>query len=185
MVSDGREAGGAGAQGAATGGRPRRTEKTPNARLEAELAAARTRIVGLEQQLGEQERWRAQALEQQTATTEVLQVISRSAFDLTAVLGTLLEHAVRLCGAVSGMVLQYDGHVCRWAADHGISDALREFVLRHPAAPGRSSLTGRVMSTRRVVHIPDVLADPEYDYGGLQVAPYRSLLGVRCCGTVR
>jgi GAF domain-containing protein len=119
-----------------------------------------------------------ESLEQQTATAEVLKLISRSAFDLDVVLHTLLENAVRLCGAASGTINRFDGQVCRFAAGYGITDAFRETLRRNPMAPDRVSIAGRVMLDRRVTHISDVETDPDYQYPAARVAGFRSLLGV-------
>ena len=120
-----------------------------------------------------------ESLEQQTATTEVLKVISRSRFDLQPVLDTLAENAARLCAATRGLVWTFDGQLFRLAADYGLSAESREFWQRHPIRPGPGSVVGRVALERRTVHIPDVLADPEYKLSeGQQVGGYRTLLGV-------
>jgi GAF domain-containing protein/CheY-like chemotaxis protein len=118
------------------------------------------------------------ALEQQTATSELLKVIGRSTFDLQPVFETLAENAVRLCGASRAFVFRFDGQVLRTAASHGASPELIAFVERNPIAPGRHSGTARAALERRTVHIHDIQADPEYTYAVSQVDPVRTVLGI-------
>jgi GAF domain-containing protein/DNA-binding response OmpR family regulator len=119
-----------------------------------------------------------EALEQQTATSEVLQVISRSTFDLDPVFRTLVESAVRLCGAQTGMIFRQVGGVMHLAASDGPNKAFMEYVSAHPIAPGRGAATGRAALEGRTVHILDVEADPEYAYGGKALERYRSIVAV-------
>jgi len=122
-----------------------------------------------------------EAREQQTATGDVLKVISRSTFDLQTVLTTLTESAARLCAADKGAIFQQDGDVLRMAANYGFSPEAEQYAAEHPAQPNRGSVTGRVVLEGKAIHIADVLADPEYGAfarGYQRVFGYRTYLGV-------
>jgi GAF domain-containing protein len=120
-----------------------------------------------------------QSLEQQTATSDVLKVISRSAFDLQAVLETLVQAVARLCVADKSVIMQRDGDVFRTVANFGFSPELVQFAAEHPLPGDRASATGRAALEGRAIHIPDVLADPEYGASGhQQAAGHRTTLTV-------
>jgi two-component system, NtrC family, sensor kinase len=122
-----------------------------------------------------------EALQMQTATSDVLKVISRSAFDLQTVFNTLVSSAVELGGALTGTICVRDGDVFRYrdtiGAEH--TSALAQYLRDHPATPGRSTIAGRVLLSGKVERIPDCLADPEYVVPmGSLATNVRSLLGV-------
>ena len=119
-----------------------------------------------------------EALEQQTATADVLKVISRSQFDLQLVLDNLIQTATSLCGAKRGVIFRRDGDLYRAAAFYNATPELIEFVKRHPIAPGRHTITARVALERRVIHVADLQEDAEYTYALRDTEPIRTELGV-------
>ena len=119
-----------------------------------------------------------ESLEQQTATAKVLDVISRSAFDLRAVFETVAESSVRLCGADRAFIFRFDGELLRMGVAFNSTPEFVEWVARNPIRPGRHSASARAALERRTIHIPDVLTDPEYVYGAKDVEPIRTVLGV-------
>jgi signal transduction histidine kinase len=135
-----------------------------NARLLAELRQRTTDLT--------------ESLEQQTATSEVLEVISHSAFDLQPVFDTMAENAVRLCEAERAFVFRFDGKLLRAVATYNVGPEAREFVDRNPIAPGRHSVSARAALERRTVQVADVQADPNYAYAMRDTEPIRTVLAV-------
>jgi signal transduction histidine kinase len=119
-----------------------------------------------------------ESLEQQTATSKVLEVISRSAFDLQAVFETVAESSVRLCGADRAFIQRFDGELLHMEVAYNASREFTEFMQQNPIRPGRTSASGRAALERRTVHIPDVLADPEYTFRSKEVEAIRTVLAV-------
>jgi GAF domain-containing protein len=120
----------------------------------------------------------SEALQQQTATADVLKVISRSAFELQPIFDTLVENAVTLCEAERAFLFRFDGELLRSVASYNVGPELREFVDRNPIAPGRHSISARAALDRRTVHVSDVQADPEYAYAVRDEQPIRTMLAV-------
>src|SRR5205823_4336058 len=119
-----------------------------------------------------------ESLQQQTATADVLKVISRTAFELQPIFDTLVENAVRLCEAERAFLFQFDGKFLRSVATYNVSPKLREFVDKNPIAPGRHSISARAALERQTVHVHDIQGDPEYAYAVRDERPIRTTLAV-------
>jgi GAF domain-containing protein len=164
----------------------RRTEVRPFTAKQIELADtfADQAVIAIENvRLFDEVRARTEdlreSLQQQTATAEVLKVISRSTFDLPAVLQTLVESAARLCDADKTNISREKNGAFYRAEAYGFSPEFQEYVKDIPIKADRGSAFGRALLERRVIHIPDVKADPEYTLAeGQRLGGYRTVLTI-------
>ena len=135
-------------------GNQARTEKSPR--------TDEARVRDLEMRLAQALKDKAEALDQQTATSEILRVISQSHTDVQPVFDTIVKSTVRLCDAVFSTVFQFDGELLHLAATHNLTpeglDALRRL---YPRRPSRTLASGRAILDRGLIHMPDVELDPE------------------------
>src|SRR5262245_32533749 len=136
-------------------------------------------IADLQKQVGILTRDLTEALRQQTATADVLKVISGSTFDLQKVLDALVKSATRLCEAQDAFIFLPIGNVYRAVAGHGYSPKYHEFLESNPITIDRGTVVGRTALEVAPVHLSDALADPEYTWHeGQRLAGFRTMLGV-------
>ena len=117
-------------------------------------------------------------LQQQTATADVLEAISRSAFDLKPVFETVAESSVKLCGSERALIFRFDGELLRVTAAFNAPDDLIDWLQRNPTSPNRHSVVARAALEHRTVQVTDVRADPEHTYRAKDIWPFRTVLGV-------
>src|SRR5215471_13449282 len=145
----------------------------------ADQAVIAIENVRLFKELEARNRELTEALGRETATGDVLKVISRSAFDLEPVLENLVESARRLCGADRGHVYRLDGEFLRIGVTSGAEPEFKEYLQRNPIRLGPGSISGRAALERRAVHVHDVLTEPDYHLRERQrVGGYRTVLAV-------
>jgi two-component system, NtrC family, sensor kinase len=171
----------------------RRSAKPAKAKVKTELPIARkprkregSKVRDLEKRLAQSLQREAEALkresealEQQTATSEILRVISSSPTDVQPVFDAIAASATRLCEAVNALIIRFDGQLLHLVAHHNVAPERLDALERlYPGRANRGGVSGRVVLTHAVVHVEDVNADPEYTQPQATTVGYRTALGV-------
>jgi len=119
------------------------------------------------------------ALDQQTATSEILRVISGSQTNVQPVFDAIVKSAVALCGAEHSLIFRFDGEILTPVSRYEVTQGLNDYWIQHPMRPGRGSVSGRATLDRRTVHVHDVLSEPGYEHLDAQtLQSYRTVLSV-------
>ena len=162
--------------------KPAKALQTIKAKRDAASKAARNRrpsALSKDTEVARLARELAEARAQTAATSEILRVISSSTTDVQPVFDTIARSAVSLCGGVIGAVLTFDGELIRVGALHDYTpEALAVTRQIYPTRPNRQQLSGRAILDRAIVHLPDILSDPDYAPGIAVAAGWRSGLAV-------
>ena len=153
----------------------KQVELVKNFAAQAVIAIENTRLLN---ELRQRTDDLSEFLEQQTATSEVLSVISSSPGRLEPVFQAMLANAVRICEARFGNLALYDGREMRMAAMHNAPEAFAELRRRDPIMP-RGSVMARILETKKRIHIADLTAEEPFASSVLvKVAGARTAIGV-------
>jgi GAF domain-containing protein len=121
----------------------------------------------------------SEALEQQTATSVVLQVISRSKFELQPILQSVVDTAARHCRAEQAVIFRLENGIYRFSAGYGVNPAYLEIERQTPISPGQQTVVGRAAMNRQVARIDDAWTDPLYEKkDDARIGGARSMIGV-------
>src|SRR5262245_24114866 len=144
-------------------GRTQKSQAASEKKLKAYACELEQKLEARTRELAEARGHLSESLQQQTATADVLKVISRSVSELQPVLDTLVETAAHLCNAEMAFIFRREGDVYRLAANSGFSPEYEAFVKTLSVSPGRGTVIARTALEGRVVQVADVTTDPEYD----------------------